>query len=488
MLCAAAAVLAAAGFAALLTVPIHAHRIVTVGGYTLKGGSTRPATVAHAELAWCGTDTAATDRAPDLAAGNQIHVIYAFPSDGEDRFAALAGGIATDVGAIVDWWRRQDPSRAPRFDLYAFPGCAPGAGQLDLSRVQLSQPGSYYLDSPSRMVRVALELGQTFADPAKKYLVYYDGPIDDARLCGQSVLSPGQGGRFSYSVIYTQACRADIGAGSLTASVAAHELAHNLGAVPAAGPPHPCPDGDTAHVCDDENDLMYPYTHGQGLNALALDVGRDDYYGHSGGWWDLQDSPWLLHGQQFPLTVSFVDSTGAGTVTSLTPGLSCPPDCSTAWDEGTQVQLLATPAAGSRFVRWAGACSADPCIVTMSQAQTVFAEFAAEVNLSVAVKRISRGSGTVTSRPAGIACPPACATTLDKGTTVALTARPAKGSAFAGWAGACAGKAECTVSLESSARVVAIFGPPPTLRPPARKTVPKCKRGQRPTKKKPCRR
>jgi hypothetical protein len=34
---------------------------------------------------------------------------------------------------------------------------------------------------------------------------------------------------------------------------------------------------------------------GDSLASLQLDVGRDDYYGHSGSWWDTQDSGLLYH-------------------------------------------------------------------------------------------------------------------------------------------------------------------------------------------------
>ena len=50
---------------------------------------------------------------------------------------------------------------------------------------------------------------------------------------------------------------------------------------------------------------MYPYTYdGETLDTAVLDAGRDDYYGHSGTWWDVQDSPWLTHLPQFSLAAS----------------------------------------------------------------------------------------------------------------------------------------------------------------------------------------
>jgi Divergent InlB B-repeat domain len=454
-----------------------------VGGqvYLGKSAAAQPLVRARAG-AWCGTDAPASDRTPDLATGQQVHVIYAFPSDGADRYASLAPLIAADLSAIDGWWRRQDPTRTIRFDLFAFPGCTPGLDQLDLSRVKLSQPASYYAGVSSRGGRLVGELNQRFAEPTKKYLVYYDGVVDEPRLCGQSTVAPNEGGRYAYSLVYSQACHADVGTGVVTASVVAHELGHNLGAVPPGGPPHAC-EGDTAHICDDENDLMFPYTRGQGLSAVSLDAGHDDYYAHSGAWWDLQDSAWLAHiGSQFALTVT-VGGSGKGTVSSASPGISCPASCSATFDPGTQVELSATPGDHTRFVGWSGGCTADPCVVTMSSAQTVVAKFVAQDFVSVVIQKVAKGAGVVTSRPAGIVCPGHCSATFERGTRVQLVAAATKNSAFNGWTGSCSGKGACVFDAAPGRAVIASFGPAPAFRPP----LPKCKPSQHSTKKNPCR-
>jgi hypothetical protein len=431
---------------------------VTAGGMHLRGDSVAPAKPSRSVVAWCGTNAVADDRQPDAVGGRQIHVVYAFPSDGTDRFTTLTGPITSDVTAMDGWWRREDPARTPRFDLFAFPGCTPGVAQLDISRIQLSQPASYYAPTSTRMPRIVFELDRTFADPSKKYLVYYDGVVEEPRLCGQSVVSPDEGGRYAYSVVYAQACRADIGTGVVTANVALHELTHNLGAVPRGGPPNACP-GDGAHVCDDVDDLMYPYTKGQGLSAVKLDAGHNDYYGHGQGWWDLRNSAWLTHldAPQHLLTVSFGGSTGGGRVTSDQPGIACPPTCSAPWDEGSQVTLSAEPADESRFVGWSGACSTDPCTVTVSAAETAVALFAAQVHLSVVVRRGPGAKGTVTSTPTGIACPSACTTTLDKGIRVRLKATARPHSIFTGWSGACTDRTICATTAGTVSTVTATF-------------------------------
>ncbi|MCB0037717.1 MAG: hypothetical protein KDE51_26980, partial [Anaerolineales bacterium] len=67
---------------------------------------------------------------------------------------------------------------------------------------------------------------------------------------------------------------------------------------------------------------------------------------------------------------------GAGTVTSDPAGIDCGAICTADYTENTLVMLTATPASGSNFVGWSGSCiGTDVCLITMSQAQTITAEF-----------------------------------------------------------------------------------------------------------------
>jgi hypothetical protein len=75
--------------------------------------------------------------------------------------------------------------------------------------------------------------------------------------------------------------------------------------------------------------------------------------------------------------------------------------------------------------------------------------------LSVAKEGV--GSGTVTSSPAGIDCGGVCSHAYANGTIVRLTAHASAGSAFAGWSGACSGKASCLVTMTSARSVEASF-------------------------------
>src|SRR5207248_8397210 len=95
-------------------------------------------------VGWCGSDESAVDRLPDAVSAQQIHVVYAVPSDGASAVFEDAPLIVSDLAGVDGWWRREDPTRTPRFDLFAFPGCAGGLEGLDLSNVRLPHDTAYY--------------------------------------------------------------------------------------------------------------------------------------------------------------------------------------------------------------------------------------------------------------------------------------------------------------------------------------------------------
>jgi hypothetical protein len=156
------------------------------------------------------------------------------------------------------------------------------------------------------------------------------------------------------------------------------------------------------------------------------------------------------------LSVSKAGS-GGGTVTSSPGGISCGSTCSHAFSHGTSVTLTATPAAGSTFSGWSGACTGTgTCTVTMSQAESVTAGFALRTE-GLTVSKAGSGSGTLTSSPPGISCGSTCSHDFTFGTSVTLTAMPGTGSKFSGWSGACTGTGTCTVTLSRAESVTASF-------------------------------
>ncbi len=157
--------------------------------------------------------------------------------------------------------------------------------------------------------------------------------------------------------------------------------------------------------------------------------------------------------------------TGSGTVTSAPAGIDCGATCSAGFASGTTVTLTPTPAAGSTFSGWSGACTgAGTCQVDMTQARAVSASFT-RITYGLTVAKSGSGAGVVTSLPSGIDCGSTCSAVFGSGTTVTLTAAPAAGSGFMGWGNGCSGTAlTCQVALNAAATVSARFD---ALRGPA---------------------
>jgi hypothetical protein len=426
------------------------RRLLVVG---LVAAAALTATAQARAETWCGTDEVSANRVPDLEVSStyQVRVLYVVPADGSDRFPVLASAIATDIAAIDAWWQREDPTRAPRWDRFAFPGCTSRFGALDIGFVRLANGGDAYRDDGSRVTRLDGDLA-SLAPFTQKTIVFYDGPTTNPNLCGETdYLADHSGGRFGFAYVFLQSgCAPDPGRGGVTARVAVHELTHNLGAVLNVAP-NACSDR-SGHVCDSSNDLLYPtVTAGSGLGSASLDIGRNDYYGHSGSWWDVQDSAWLSHLPQFELHVA---AQGSGAVTTSVAG-DCSQPCTYALDNGLQVQLTPVASAGWRFTGWSGSCSGTAeCSLTMDSQKDVLAVFALEPQ---PVKVAITGRGRVTSSPPGISCPGSCSHAFAAGAAVRLRAQPATGFRFTGWSGACRGNGACSVRADRVRSVRATF-------------------------------
>lgn len=241
-------------------------------------------------MPWCGTDSSSIDRLPDATPGYAVHVVYLRPLGGPDRLGAIAPRIVGDVAAIEAWWRSQDPTRAPRFDLFPI-ACATAFGSLDITDLELPHP---FGDVSGAFNTIRLQLASLgFDEPEKSYLVYYDGPTGQSgrnQVCGQG--AERGGGAPGIAVIYLDSCGATEG-DTVRPVVAVHEFVHTLGAVN-GNAPNECKDTQRrGHVCDVANDLLAASLSGEALEWHVLDGGRDDYYGHSGSWPDVQDSLFL---------------------------------------------------------------------------------------------------------------------------------------------------------------------------------------------------
>jgi uncharacterized repeat protein (TIGR02543 family) len=153
----------------------------------------------------------------------------------------------------------------------------------------------------------------------------------------------------------------------------------------------------------------------------------------------------------YTLTVSL---SGDGSVTSTDGFITCPGMCSHLYPSNTPVSLNATPASGSIFSGWSGACTGTgTCNLTMTQNLSVTAVFSSNALLRVS----TNGSGTVSSTDGDINCPGVCGYSYLINTPATLNATPAQGWSFAGWSGACSGNGLCNVTMTQDLSVTATF-------------------------------
>lgn len=100
--------------------------------------------------------------------------------------------------------------------------------------------------------------------------------------------------------------------------------------------------------------------------------------------------------------------------------------------------------------------SADDLAVNVGERTAGIDAALARPQLTVANR--GKGSGTVSSVPEGIECPPTCRAHFDAFATVTLTASASAGSTFKGWSGGgCADEPMCIVTMDQDVMVTATF-------------------------------
>jgi hypothetical protein len=177
-----------------------------------------------------------------------------------------------------------------------------------------------------------------------------------------------------------------------------------------------------------------------------------------------------------PLPPKTVTITGAGNgagVVLLTPnGTSCTTTagqlsgfCTVPAPHGSTVTLTPSPAVGSGFTGWSGACQGSgACTLVMDLDRAITATFTL-LKRDLTVDVAGTGSGSITSSPAGIACTATngaksgtCTAQFDHPTQVTLTAAANTAtSTFTGWSGACTGTGACVVTMTEARNVTAAF-------------------------------
>ena len=165
----------------------------------------------------------------------------------------------------------------------------------------------------------------------------------------------------------------------------------------------------------------------------------------------------------FTLTVTLTGD-GSGTVTGSPGGIACTTGssvmCTASYPSTpvTMVTLTAAAMTGSVFIGWGGACSGtSTCSVTMSQAQSVTAQFTRFDKLAVAVAGSGVVNQTVSNGFAGPSCGTGC-TNYTSGSIVQLTANANSGAAFKTWTGDCAGQGQtCQLTMDGDHSTTANF-------------------------------
>ena len=240
---------------------------------------------------------ATADRLDDNGTPNQVHVIYAVPSDGTDSALDTDGTIEESVGVWQNWLRGQTGGKGLTLDRFG--------GALDITFARLPRTDAQYR-SFNLFIRDEIETdlrAMSLLVPRKLYAVYYDGTANG--VCGgapwpqseAAVASTGQqvGAFYLHGDVPAPSPDCDTstfaGAGDppgYKEFAQLHELIHGLGAAPTCAPNHTL----SGHVSDSNNDLMY--AGGQPWLPTTLDIGRDDYFNAPvGGCLDLADSKYL---------------------------------------------------------------------------------------------------------------------------------------------------------------------------------------------------
>ncbi len=169
---------------------------------------------------------------------------------------------------------------------------------------------------------------------------------------------------------------------------------------------------------------------------------------------------------EFSAAGAFIKAWGWGVTDGMSKFETCTSSCQAGIGGG---------GAGQLYTPEGVATNSLGDVYEVSSVNSRIDEFAnpSSVKYTLTVSLAGPGAGTVSSNPAGIACPSSCAHSYGSPTSVTLMATPAAGSTFAGWSGACSGTGTCNVTMSAARGVTANF----TLRP--RKIITKAKLDQK---------
>jgi uncharacterized repeat protein (TIGR02543 family) len=174
------------------------------------------------------------------------------------------------------------------------------------------------------------------------------------------------------------------------------------------------------------SDCNESYNHGQSVSLTATADSGFAFTGWSGACSGVGACTVTMDGAKtvtatfspvYTLTVTKSGS-GTGTVTSTPAGINCGSDCTEEYPIGTAVTLTASPASGSTFSGWSGACTrTGTCTVTMDVAKSVTATFTPSYTV------------TATAGPGGTISP--ASRTVNHGAFTTFTITPDPGYSIA---------------------------------------------------------
>lgn len=322
---------------------------------------------------------------PDDARGPQVHFLYVVPSDGADGLLDTNRGMEESIARIEGWLATQTGDQDLRIDTR---NGAPDISFLRLRRSDAQAAATLY--GPQFVIGEDV-FAAGFNDPSKVYAVIYAG--HGSVTCGNaySPVLPKlataflQGGTSERA----QVCRDVPGYGPGTNRagffeiVLLHEIMHAIGFSPRCAP-HASKSDFPDHVNDSSHDLMYgpdpTHTSPWDWAHAVLDVNHDDYYrANIPGCYDLSESPYLEQIPSYNLTVTIRGKGSVDTLLGSTSAKLCRTVCTYQARRGSEVTLLAEPAARSRLVAWSGGCSGrGGCRLTITGPTSVTATFSAK--------------------------------------------------------------------------------------------------------------
>jgi uncharacterized delta-60 repeat protein len=153
--------------------------------------------------------------------------------------------------------------------------------------------------------------------------------------------------------------------------------------------------------------------------------------------------------------------TGTGNVRSYLDGIDCGLSCAKELPQFRTVRLSAYADPDSAFAGWEGVdcVSYQDCAVEMTQSRRVFAKFERAFELQISKEGAGAANGVVigTGQFGVLHCGATCSARFPRGDTVTLKAEAPVGTTFIGWSGPCAGTGICTVTMNQTQGVIAVF-------------------------------